>query len=194
VPRRKASGRTRQQEARTVGRLAREFGLSRSTLLYYDRIGLLEPSGRTASGYRRYAPADVERLRAICRYREAGIRLRDIARLLDGGGGATAVILERRLESLNEEIGRLREQQRVVVGLLRDRRRLRRARALDKRSWTELLRATGLDEDGMRRWHVEFERMSPRAHQDFLESLGIPPREIASIRKWSRATAASRLP
>ncbi len=36
----------------TVGKLAEDFGLSRSTLLYYDRIGLLQPAARTEKGYR----------------------------------------------------------------------------------------------------------------------------------------------
>ena len=43
----------------TVGRLARRFGLARSTLLYYDRIGVLRPSARSAAGYRLYDAGDV---------------------------------------------------------------------------------------------------------------------------------------
>ena len=42
----------------TVGRLARAFGLSRSTLLYYDSIGLLRPTGRSPANYRLYTRAD----------------------------------------------------------------------------------------------------------------------------------------
>jgi len=38
----------------TVGRLARRFGLSRSALLYYHRIGLLVPSMGGDGRYRRY--------------------------------------------------------------------------------------------------------------------------------------------
>ena len=37
----------------TIGRLARQHGLSRSTLLYYDRIDLLHPSGRSSAGLMR---------------------------------------------------------------------------------------------------------------------------------------------
>ena len=48
-----------------------------------------------------------------------------------------------------------------------------------------MLRATGLDEDEMRTWHVEFERMAPQAHQDFLESLGFDAERIAEVRAWS---------
>jgi len=46
----------------TVGQLARAHGLSRTTLLYYDRIGQLTPDGRTRSGYRTYGPDAQKRL------------------------------------------------------------------------------------------------------------------------------------
>jgi MerR family transcriptional regulator, thiopeptide resistance regulator len=74
----------------------------------------------------------------------------------------------------------------VIVHLLKNRSLLKRTRALDKRKWIQILRAAGLDEAAMQSWHVEFEALAPEAHGDFLKSLGIPPREIASIRAWSR--------
>ena len=43
----------------SVSRLGRRYGLSRSTLLYYDRIGLLSASARSAAGYRVYGERDV---------------------------------------------------------------------------------------------------------------------------------------
>jgi DNA-binding transcriptional MerR regulator len=169
----------------SVGRLARRFGLSRSTLLYYDRIGLFSPSTRSAAGYRVYGEPEVRRLETICRYREAGLSLRQIGELLDGATGRTAELLEARLDQLNAEIERLREQQRVVVRLLANPKKLRRARAIDKERWVAILRAAGLDDAAMHRWHREFERMAPKAHQDFLESLGLPKAEVARIRAWS---------
>ncbi|QJW83354.1 MerR family transcriptional regulator [Ramlibacter terrae] len=48
-----------------VGELARSTGLTVRTLHHYDEIGLLKPSGRSESGYRLYAEADVARLHAI---------------------------------------------------------------------------------------------------------------------------------
>ena len=57
---------------------------------------------------------------------------------------------------------------------------------MDKQGWVALLRAAGLSDVDMRRWHVEFERMAPRAHLDFLESLGVSPAEIEKIRRWAR--------
>ncbi len=170
----------------TVGVLARSFGLARSTLLYYDRIGLLRPLRRSVSRYRLYGDDARTRLEAIRTYREVGLGLADIRKLLDGGGGKTEAALTARLSQLNEEIRRLREQQRVIVRLLGSRALLAKARSLDKRRWVEILRAAGLDETAMHRWHVEFERLAPESHQDFLEALGIAPPEIASIRSRSR--------
>lgn len=66
-------------------------------------------------------------------------------------------------------------------------RRLTNVKVMNKESWIALLQATGLDENGMRTWHREFEKLSPAGHQTFLESLGIPADEIKHIRQWSKA-------
>ena len=42
------------------GELAKSAGLSRSTLLYYDRLGLLRPVGRSESNYRLYSATDAD--------------------------------------------------------------------------------------------------------------------------------------
>jgi MerR family transcriptional regulator, thiopeptide resistance regulator len=173
----------------TVGELARSAGLTRSTLLYYDRIGLLRPTGRSAARYRLYGDDARRRLDAIRAYRGVGLALGEIRTLLGAQKGGAAAILTQRLERLNDEIGRLREQQRVIVRLLANRALYRRARSLDKRRWVEILAAAGLDEPQMHRWHIEFEARAPEGHQDFLESLGIPLREIAAIRAWSKPRA-----
>jgi len=57
---------------------------------------------------------------------------------------------------------------------------------MTKEVWVSILKAAGLDDAGMKNWHIEFERTSPEAHQDFLESLGIEKDEVAAIRDWSR--------
>lgn len=171
----------------SVGRLARRYGLSRTTLLYYDRLGLLRASERSAAGYRLYSAEDEARLAAVCRYRQVGLSLARIRELLGGDSSRAAQVLETRLDELNAEIERLREQQRVLVRLLARPEKLRGARALDKQGWVAILRAAGLDDAAMHRWHAEFERQAPAAHGDFLESLGLAKPEVARIRRWSRA-------
>jgi len=174
----------------TIGQLARRFGVSRSTLLYYDSIGLLRPSARSAANYRLYDDADVARMERIDLYRRVGVPLSGIGRVLDSGGGALREVLEARLRRLDEEIGALRGQQRLVARLLPgsvdDR-----TRPLDKQGWIAVLRATGLDDAAMRRWHVEFERLSPEGHAEFLVSLGIDGAEVGRIRQWSREAVGS---
>ena len=67
----------------TISALGRRFGLSRSTLLYYDRIGLLSPSSRSVAGYRCYNDQDAKRLEMIQTFRLAGVPLSGIQVLLD---------------------------------------------------------------------------------------------------------------
>jgi len=174
----------------TISPLARRFGLSRSTLLYYDSIGLLSPSARSEANYRLYSPKDVRRMELIDLYRKTGLPLADVARVVSADRGELAAVLESRLRALNREIQGLRRQQQLVVQLLRRRALRRGARWLDKDVWVAILRATGMGEKDMRRWHVEFERLSPEAHQDFLESLGLEAEEIGRVRGWSRKEKA----
>lgn len=176
----------------SISQLARRFGLSRSTLLYYDAIGLLSPRARTAAGYRQYSPQDVARLEQIDLYRKAGLPLARIARVLAGDRGTLAGVLELRLAELNRQMQSLRRQQQLVLALLQERAGRRGARPLDKQRWVAILRATGMTEDDMRRWHVEFEAAAPEAHQDFLESLGLDGEEIDRIRGWSRRARSAR--
>lgn len=170
----------------SIGQLARRFGLSRSALLYYDAIGLLSPRARTAAGYRRYSAQDVARLEQIDLYRKAGLPLARIARVLAGDRGTLAGALETRLAELNRQVQSLRRQQQLVLALLQERAGRLGARYLDKQRWVAILRATGMSEEDMRRWHVEFEASAPEAHQDFLESLGLDAEEVDRIRGWSR--------
>jgi DNA-binding transcriptional MerR regulator len=170
----------------TVRAIARRFGLSRSTLLYYDRIGLLRPSGRSSAGYRLYSEADMARLARVMVYRDAGLPLDAIGALLDAPEDRGRDALTARLGQINEEIQVLREQQRVIVRLLGDAALAHGARAMTKEAWIALLRATGLSDADMDRWHREFEHRAPEAHHDFLLSLGIPPEEIEKIRAFSR--------
>ena len=169
-----------------ISTLARRHGLSRSTLLYYDRIGLLKATGRTASGYREYSERDDERLRQICLYRRIGLSLAEIRRLLGRPRRELATALERQLFELSAQIDALRDRQHVIVGLLRRPRLLERAGVMSRETWSELLKASGFTEEDMRRWHRDFERLDSRRHQRFLEFLGIPAEEIRTIRAWAR--------
>ena len=167
-----------------ITELARIFGLSRSTLLHYDRIGLLAASDRSRADYRIYTEQDRRRLERICQYRSAGLPLADIRALLATPGQPTARLLEKRLRQTSAEIGALRGQQRLLASLLRVAGR-KVPPAVDKHMWVSMLKAAGVSQKSMERWHREFERRAPRDHHGFLASLGIPESEIARIRAYS---------
>ncbi len=171
----------------TIGQLAKRFGLSRSTLLYYDAIGLLKPSARSRKNYRRYSREDAERLEMICMYRQIGLSMAEIGEILNAPKSSVHNIMEKRLLALTGEISRLREQQHMIIRMIGDRSFRNHIPVLDKKSWITLLRAVGLDDDAMLKWHQEFEKLSPQLHQEFLEGLGISAEEIDVIRKWSQA-------
>jgi MerR family transcriptional regulator, thiopeptide resistance regulator len=173
----------------TVTQLARRCRLSRSTLLYYESLGLMKPSRSAGSNYRRYGEKDQRRLEQICFYRSAGLKLADIRKILDQqSASGLSGILEARLRELSAEIERLREQQRIIFGLLRNTNTIRRWKVITKDKWVEIMKSSGFSEAEMTRWHQEFERAAPAEHQEFLEFLHIPADEIAHIREWSRAS------
>ena len=170
----------------TVTNLARACKLSRSTLLYYESIGLLARPRRTAGNYRAYTPRDLERLRQVCVYRDAGVPLADIRQLLDGPRDDAAAVLRRRLVELGAGIERLRDQQMAIARLLKSAHKLRSIPMVTKDKWVAIMKAAGFSEDDMRHWHAEFEKGAPDEHQEFLEFLHIPPAELSRIRAWSR--------
>jgi len=170
----------------TVTHLARACGLSRSTLLYYESIGLLARPRRTAGNYRAYTPKDLDRLRQICVYRDAGVPLADIRSLLDAPRDDAAAVLRRRMIELGVGIERLRGQQHVIANLLKSAHKLRSIPMVTKDKWVAIMKAAGFSEDDMSRWHAEFEKGAPDEHQEFLEFLHIPPEEVGRIRAWSR--------
>src|SRR4051795_8847878 len=169
----------------TVTFLARACGLSRGTVLYYESLGLLKPVRRSAGNYRLYGERDLERLRQVCLYRNAGLKL-DIRSILDRPHGDAASVLQRRLVELGGEIERLREHQRAIARLLGGANRLRRMRMVTKEKWVEVMRSAGFTDEQMRRWHMEFEKSAPEEHQEFLEFLHIPANEVVRIREWSK--------
>lgn len=170
----------------SISKLARAFGLSRSTLLYYDRIGLLAPSGRTGAGYRCYSKTDYHRLERICQFREAGLTLKDIRGVLSSGGKPGVQLLDKRMRETAATIVNLKNQQRVLAGMLSRIAAGNTSAPVDVDVWVEMLEAAGMDEKARKRWHAEFERRAPEAHDEFLRLLGIPLEEVAKIRRWSR--------
>lgn len=166
----------------TVTQIAKKCGISRATILYYEREGLLMPAYCSENGYRWYGDKEVERLEAIVAYRSYGIPVVSIGDLLDQKEGMSQTqILRDHFSVLEKEINLLREQQKAIVALLQEPKLLEE-NMVTKERWVAIMKAAGFDEKAMHTWHQKFEEMEPNEHQKFLESLGIDAEEIKQIR------------
>ena len=166
----------------TVSQLARRFHISRATVLYYERKGLLTPALRSENRYRWYGDEQVSRLQSILAYRSYGLPLAKIADLVQRKDEvARERILREQFSAIEGEIRTLRLQQNAIVQLLKQPELLEKE-MVTKERWGEIMQAAGLSEDDMRSWHRKFELMEPEEHYDFLKSLGIGEEEIKRIR------------
>lgn len=66
----------------TVNEVSRLAGISVRTLQYYDKIGLLHPSGRSEAGYRLYEEKDLSLLQQILLFRELEFPLKEIKEII----------------------------------------------------------------------------------------------------------------
>lgn len=171
----------------TISKLCKEYNLSRSTLLYYDSIGLLRASERTKSNYRLYSKQDKERLEQICLYREAGVSLENVKELLNANKKDEENILKKRLIEVNSELHILRLQQKIIIEILKSKNFNSEALMIDKNNLVSILKALGINEEALNNLHVEFEKRSPQEHEIFLEFLGINKDEIKDIRNKANA-------
>ena len=83
-----------------VKQLAEISGVTARTLRYYDRLGLLSPSGVRENGYRYYEEKEVDRLQQILVFRELGLPLMVIGEILDAPGFARGKALDEHLQAL----------------------------------------------------------------------------------------------
>jgi MerR family transcriptional regulator, thiopeptide resistance regulator len=169
----------------TISALARRFGLSRSALIYYDKVGLLGPAGRTSAGYRYYTETQARRLQRICDLRDAGLELKQIHLLLSSQDPPGLDIFETRLQGIDREIRTLQTKRQLLLGMLQSIQSGKPPEHLDKQMWVEMLRAAGMDDNALEAWHVEFERRAPESHHQFLTLLNIAESEILQIRQWA---------
>lgn len=102
---------------------AKMVDLHPQTLRYYDKIGLLEPS-RTKGRIRMYSPRDIWRLRKITRLTDdLGVNLAGVDVILN---------MTKRIEQLQRELERVREEAAAEIEALNERVRELTERGAEK--------------------------------------------------------------
>jgi DNA-binding transcriptional MerR regulator len=137
-----------------ISELAQRVRLSRSTLLYYEKIGLLR-GRRCRNGYREYDDADLQRLRLIQKLQAGGLSLSEVKACLDSRIDRS--ILRKRLAGLDREIKEKQKSRDLLAGLL------------GERPLTE--------------WHTALNVLAPDAHVTWLLAQGFSEKDALRL-KW----------
>lgn len=137
-----------------ISRAAAECGVSERALRYYQQLGLLTPTGATPGGMRRYAPADLARVR----------RIRDLQSLLGFNLDEIRIILDS-----DDRLAAIKEQYRTATeGSARRRELLRQALAVRE----ELVSTVDAKLAALHEFRGELETSRARVQQLLAETRG----------------------
>lgn len=95
-----------------IGELAKRTSLSRDTIRFYERSGLISssPGGSRTNNYREYAPETVLTLDLVQQAKAAGLSLSDLVQLIEQFGDTSAsqidgeTFLQRKIEEVEAKI------------------------------------------------------------------------------------------
>ncbi|MCI9130668.1 MerR family transcriptional regulator [Thomasclavelia cocleata] len=101
----------------TIKEVSEKFGIPSETLRYYERVGVIPPVTRTASGIRNYQEEDLAWVENAKCFRAAGLSIEALIEYLKlySEGNST---FQARLDLLNEQRAILLAQQKQLVETL----------------------------------------------------------------------------
>lgn len=106
-----------------IGQAAQASGVSQRMIRHYEKIGLIPPPPRRASGYRDYSEVDVYRLRFVARARDLGFPIAEIETLLalwsnrNRSSGEVKALAEARAEELGRKARALEAMRATLLDL-----------------------------------------------------------------------------
>ncbi len=95
-----------------IGEVSKILGINNSAIRFYERHGLINSSNitRAENGYRIYGQRDLEELRLIIRFKEFGLELKEIKRLLGEESKSCGDLVS----SLDEQLEKCRQMERLI--------------------------------------------------------------------------------
>lgn len=111
-------------QSMNIGEAATASGVTAQMIRHYEKIGLIEPAERTASGYRSYGINDVHTLRFIRRARNLGFSIPDIEQLLalwrnrQRASADVKAVANQHLETLQTKVTEIQEMIKALETLV----------------------------------------------------------------------------
>ena len=164
-----------------VTEFARLTRVTVRALHYYDQIGLLKPSGRTASRYRYYTDKDLFRLQQIVTLKFLGLSLDQIGKALARPRKEIIRSMRLQAEAVEKEIERLRRASRTL------RETARMAEAGGALDWKKLIKAMEdiqMTEEAKNKWAAHFTADEQKEFEEIGKKY-TPAMMEAYQKKWS---------
>ena len=104
-----------------IGEVSKKTELSRDTLRYYEKIGLIRQLEKDSSGRKKYSEVDIAWIEFLKRLKTTRMSLKDIGRYAelrydgDQTSGERKKLLAKQLEKIIEEMERLTETKEILV-------------------------------------------------------------------------------
>ena len=108
----------------SIGKIAKQAGISVETIRFYERKGLLQEPQRKESGYRQYQEEDIRKLVFIQHAKNLGFSLNEIRDLLslqsDSRSSSREVknMAQHKLQDIEEKIKMLQRMRRTLKHLV----------------------------------------------------------------------------
>ncbi len=142
-----------------ISQLAKLAGLSRSTLLYYEKLGLIR-SRRSTNGYRYFGPTDLQQLNLLKQLQAGGLSLKESKDCIESQIDYS--VLEKKLVELDQELAEKQKARSLLAALL------------------------GKNDKDLRQWHNTLEISAPDAHFEWLKQQGFSEKDALRLRWLSK--------
>jgi len=164
-----------------VKEFARLTRVTVRALHYYDRIGLLEPSGRTSNRYRYYTEKDLFRMQQIVTLKFLGLSLDDIQRALARPQAAVLKSMRLQAEAVEKEIERLK---RAAKALRESARLAETGGPLDWKKLIKIMEDIQMSEDSKKTWAKHFTEADRKEFEEIGKTY-TPETMEAYQKKWA---------
>lgn len=159
-------------------------GVTVRTLHHYDRIGLLKPAARTASGYRLYSEDDLRRLEQIVVLKFLGLSLQEIRTIVDNDSAGLLTLLRAQRQALEQ---RRRSIGIAVHAIAEAERTLESGVSVENQIFEIIRRVTEMDKSN--EWMMQYYSPAARARIEERGKSWTPELQAQCERDWAELTA-----